>query len=232
MKIKTVHCIVAVSLLGFFGLSNTATAAKSDLEEALTGKYSMTKTGIDRMRITQPGTVLVVQQDGIDADLASDASYSDNLVRDGRVAQAKGFFAQGRDTSRLLKTGDKVFVYKIEIKDDKVRYFVITCETYEVNVHGSTKQTRYKGMLSFEFGKDYMATATADRVKKAVDAVIIPEDEAKAANTKTVSLGQTPDQVQAILGNPDRIINLGAKQIYVYKDMKIIFQDGKVSDVQ
>lgn len=31
---------------------------------------------------------------------------------------------------------------------------------------------------------------------------------------------------------PDKIVHLGAKMIYVYKDMKIVFVDEKVSDVQ
>lgn len=42
----------------------------------------------------------------------------------------------------------------------------------------------------------------------------------------------TTDQVQAALGKPDKIFNLGVKQIYVYKDVKITFMNGKVSDVQ
>lgn len=50
---------------------------------------------------------------------------------------------------------------------------------------------------------------------------------------QTIEKGQTPDQVQAVLGKPDKIINLGEKMIYVYKDMaKVTFMDGKVSDVQ
>jgi hypothetical protein len=48
----------------------------------------------------------------------------------------------------------------------------------------------------------------------------------------TVALGQTPDQVVGILGQPQQIIDLGAKQIYKYPDMKVIFMNGKVSDVQ
>lgn len=44
-------------------------------------------------------------------------------------------------------------------------------------------------------------------------------------------LGRKTDPVQAILGNPDRMVNLGAKEIYIYKDMEIIVQDPKVSDV-
>ena len=47
-----------------------------------------------------------------------------------------------------------------------------------------------------------------------------------------IEKGQTADQVKAAIGTPDKIINLGAKQIYVYKDIKVTFINGKVSDVQ
>jgi len=49
---------------------------------------------------------------------------------------------------------------------------------------------------------------------------------------QTIQLGQTTDEVVAALGQPDKIVNLGAKQIYVYKDLKVTFLKGKVSDVQ
>jgi len=49
---------------------------------------------------------------------------------------------------------------------------------------------------------------------------------------QSIQLGQTIDQVVAILGQPDKTVNLGLKQIYVYKDLKVTFVNGKVSDVQ
>ena len=55
---------------------------------------------------------------------------------------------------------------------------------------------------------------------------------APQSNTPTVALGQTTDQVTSILGAPKQIIDLGTKKIYKYPDMKVIFIDGKVSDVQ
>jgi hypothetical protein len=45
-------------------------------------------------------------------------------------------------------------------------------------------------------------------------------------------LGQTIDEVVAVFGQPEKIVNLGSKQIYVYKDLKVTFVKGKVSDVQ
>jgi len=52
------------------------------------------------------------------------------------------------------------------------------------------------------------------------------------AEPQTIQLGQTTSQVKAALGNPDKIVNLGAKKIYVYKDLKVTFVGDKVSDVQ
>lgn len=58
-----------------------------------------------------------------------------------------------------------------------------------------------------------------------------PQEQAPA-EPASIDKGMTPDQVQAALGKPDKIVNLGAKQIYVYKDLKVTFLSGKVSDVQ
>ncbi len=56
--------------------------------------------------------------------------------------------------------------------------------------------------------------------------------QAPPPEPQQIEKGQTPDQVKAALGTPDKIVNLGSKQIYVYKDIKVTFLNGKVSDVQ
>jgi hypothetical protein len=48
----------------------------------------------------------------------------------------------------------------------------------------------------------------------------------------TLTLGLSLEDVKAIQGDPEKIVDLGAKKIYVYKDLKITFQDGKVIDIQ
>jgi hypothetical protein len=48
----------------------------------------------------------------------------------------------------------------------------------------------------------------------------------------TVSEGQTPDQVVAILGPPQKKAKVGTKETYFYKDLKVVFVNGKVKDVQ
>jgi len=59
-----------------------------------------------------------------------------------------------------------------------------------------------------------------------------PAETSQQPEPQTIQLGMTTDQVQAALGKPEKIFNVGSKQIYTYKDVKITFMNGKVSDVQ
>jgi hypothetical protein len=54
---------------------------------------------------------------------------------------------------------------------------------------------------------------------------------ARAAGPATVALGQSIAEVTASIGALLTVIDLGSKKIYKYKDMKVTFKDGKVSDV-
>ena len=59
-----------------------------------------------------------------------------------------------------------------------------------------------------------------------------PAIEAPPPPPAEVSLGQTPEQVVASLGEPARKAKVGTKNIYFYKDMKVTFVNGKVTDIQ
>lgn len=41
-----------------------------------------------------------------------------------------------------------------------------------------------------------------------------------------------PTQVKSALSAPGKIIELGPKQVFVYKDIKFVFMNGKVSDME
>jgi hypothetical protein len=55
---------------------------------------------------------------------------------------------------------------------------------------------------------------------------------APAGPPPTISIGESSTQVLQALGMPQQMIDLGKKKTFVYKNMKIIFVDDKVSDVQ
>ncbi len=55
---------------------------------------------------------------------------------------------------------------------------------------------------------------------------------ASTAPPKTVELGFTEEEVRAALGEPAKVLKLGAKTIWVYSDVKVTFESGKVSDME
>src|SRR6202046_132044 len=96
-------------------------------------------------------------------------------------------------------------------------------EVFKVQEDDSAKSDD-KGNQQPAAGADAQAAPAADQAPAA--------DPAPAAPPATVAIGQSTDEVVAILGQPDKILTLGAKQMYVYKDLKVPFVKGKVTDAQ
>jgi hypothetical protein len=111
--------------------------------------------------------------------LASDGTWSKVFIRDGEVSQAGGVLAAlvDRKNVRIFKPGERVYVSKVSVKDDEIWFFIHSCDTHEVNRRGTTQQTRYKSLLSFQFAKDSLATANFNDLKKVIDSVITSEEE-------------------------------------------------------
>jgi hemerythrin-like metal-binding protein len=61
---------------------------------------------------------------------------------------------------------------------------------------------------------------------------IAPTPPPSDAPPPTIELGQTKDQVTTALGQPVKIVKLGAKEIFYYKDLKVTFTAGKISNVE
>ena len=77
------------------------------------------------------------------------------------------------------------------------------------------------------------APAPASTPAPAPMAAIPPPPPPTDAPPPTISIGQTKDQVVAGFGQPVRTAKLaGTKEIYFYKDMKVTFTNGKVSNVE
>src|ERR1700678_95232 len=206
------------------------------MREALVADYPLTKVGVvmfktDYNRITQPGVILAVRLPGIFADVANtqDAIVNTNFAN-GQVSQATGFaaaFGSNTGHSRTLNPNEKVYVTDVLVKRDAVQLELLTVE---VTTLADGQGTRYRAELNVKIpGLD---TMTPDDVKKSIETVVADPAAVSAVQSKTVKLGMSPDEVKQSLGNPAKIVDLGAKRVFIYKDMKIILIDGKVSDVQ
>jgi hypothetical protein len=202
--------------------------------------------------VVDPGTVLVVQKGGVlsvpwKAMALCPAKFQDNELHPS-AGMCAGMMKQ---VSKYYQKGDKVYPTKIEVSLDKAKisFTVVACDS----CNGVNPPTSMKGQVIFQFAKGYLETAGAPAVEDAIGQVFAiggddqqqsqvgqqqgGQDQAAAqdqqqAEPAQVQLGMTTDQVQAALGKPEKMFNLGAKQIYVYKDVKVTFVNGKVSDVQ
>ena len=65
-----------------------------------------------------------------------------------------------------------------------------------------------------------------------VSKITFASDEAKSSAHEQIAVGQTIDEVTALLGQPARIVDVGVKKVYVYSDFKITFVNGKVTAVE
>lgn len=165
-------------------------------------------------------------------------------------------------TTHLFQKGDKVYVTKVAVNVDKdaVELGIVACDkcnnTDPPTYNKAQVQFQFpKGSLAKAGAGDVEDTigqllAISDDSQQGDQNAQQPQgqqggqDQQQAADQQqqqqpqqqaepqTIEKGQTPDQVVAAIGKPDKIVNLGAKQLYIYKDMKVTFVNGKVSDVQ
>lgn len=174
----------------------------------------------------------------------------------GRFSQTQN---EGQAT-HLFQKGDKVYPTKVDVNVDKdtVQLAIVACDT----CNKTDPPTYNKANVVFQFPKGALAKASAGDVEDTIGQLLSISDDSQDAQggdqqqqqggqqqggqqaqvgggggqqqgePQTIQMGMTPDQVQGVLGQPGKIVNLGAKQIYVYKDLKVTFFGGRVVDVQ
>lgn len=231
---------------------------KINIERGLQSNYMPTKlAGVgDRLRFTQLGTVLVIQRDGMGASPVTEFTFG-NTYKDGRIKHSlAGALIHNANSVRDLRAGDRVYLLKTEVKDTGIVFNVQTCDACDGSPM-DLAQMPYRAALTFQYPKGYWNTTDFAQIQQTIGEVFAfaggpnagaqPNPEpvapsgAQAAQQPPpapqpepvrIELGQTTDQVVAGLGQPDKVVDLGGKKIYIYKDLKITFVDGKVSDVQ
>jgi hypothetical protein len=276
----------------FVGMCFVASAqSKTAIEKKLISEYALTQATADQTDIVTAGAILVLKKGNIIMAPVSGSNFFQNTYKDGKIGtNALGKLNNGLNrlghlpgaapppsTTRTFVPGEKMWVTKIECKDDGLVFDLFTDAFAEV---------RYKAALKFYFNPkgpmpsaDDMATLVAEVFKiqpaesgdaaapadapaapaappagrgqrQAAPAPVAapppvaeaapapippppPPPDAPQAPPKELKIGQTKDEVVANFGQPDKIVKLGPKEIYYYKELgKVTFVSGKVTDVQ
>lgn len=146
-----------------------------------------------------------------------------NALRDTQSTSAEDFAEEARKkikegSVRLVNRGIRVTIHEVKPGGDEIQV-------------GITDEGGAKSAIKFVFeNKNY----TGDQFKAAL-AIAFANDESElkgASETTKIELGMSIDDVIKAKGNPKSRVDLGSKVILTYEDMKIVFQEGKLVDVQ
>ncbi|MGP0018830.1 MAG: hypothetical protein ACLPHP_09705 [Candidatus Sulfotelmatobacter sp.] len=230
------------------------------LQEQLSAQYKTVKIGPDGEVAGDPGTLLAVQKGGLIAVPWRAVALCPAKFQDNVLHLSTGFCAgMMQNVSGYFRKGAKVYPLKLDVNvgKEKISFQVVGCKV----CNHSDQPFPFKAEVVFEFAKGYLEKASAGEVEDMIGQVfaITTNDDQQAGGgdqpaadqqaspqspqeaqpaqqqqpePATVQVGMSTDQVQSVLGKPDKIFNVGAKQIYVYKDVKVTFLNGQVSDVQ
>ena len=223
--------------LGFVISVDSVSAGKKwakQLKNDILSEYTVTKTTMDHKRIVTPGTVFVSLKDGLALEPADSLALLPNNIMNGEISQEGGFsnLMVGRSDTKQFSSGTKVYLKKVQVKKKYVALFFLTVDSFNIQRAGSTLQSRYYGALYFKFPGQNLSIIDFPQIKQAIEEILIPEDRVPEEQPKTVELGQTSEEVKTILGNPKKVLKAGSKEIFVYEDIKIVFIDGKVADLE
>jgi hypothetical protein len=212
--------------------------------------------------VLSPGTILVIQKGGILGVPPANLTMGVAIFKDGDLKQpSAGNRMFLGNVTRFLQVGEKVYVQKVDLnlKTDKLQFTVVECDSCNgVNQQslfkGVVSFEFAKGSLATaEWTTIADAIAQVFTVDNGNDSngqqqnqdqnaqqgqqqdqqqQAAPQQQAPPPEPASIQMGMTVDQVEAALGPPDKKVTIGAKIIYVYKDLKVTFTNGKVTDAQ
>jgi hypothetical protein len=228
--------------------------------EQLKAQYRLVKIGFLGNNTAKDSTLLIVQKEGIFGvgirGLANPtATYADGVLHSpGKTAA----LLSGANTTHWFQVNEQVYPLKFEVdlKADRVSVTIVSSDyAYKGRLHfqfnrgslatATTAQVQdvIGQVLAFDSSKNSTTPAQTPSAPADAPANQPPVPTATTQfqpiqpppppqETRRVESGQTPEAVVGILGQPERIVDLGSKLIYVYRELKITFVDGKVADVQ
>jgi hypothetical protein len=93
-------------------------------------------------------------------------------------------------------------------------------------------QTEKQVMAEASSSEEAAPSATSSPIGGVASPVTAPAPAPVNRGPAVIALGQTPEQVIAIKGQPSSKAAFPGKTLYIYPDMKITFKNGKLTDVQ
>lgn len=235
---------------------------KDVLVRKLNDQFVLTRMTADGTDVVKAGSPVTLHKDGLqmcstDAKIPLTNVYKGGKLSAGKFAwgMAMGLAQPSLPTAnvpmRTFVSDEKFWITAIGVEKNAVILKVYS------DAYGDV---RYYAQLAFPFDKK--APPSVDELLRNISEVVTaepanaaeggppsdqsapaqqaaappppppPAADAPSAPPRSIALGQTKDQVIASLGQPQKIVQLGAKEIDYYPGIKVTFVNGKVADVQ
>jgi hypothetical protein len=239
-----------------------AQGTKLPIQQAIEAKYPLSKPTADHKDIVVPGAVIDLLKDDLlmssaDQPAVSSSTYKEGHFAAGGLSRFNSHLAMmSNDTAsnnRTFVAGEKFWLIAVDVRNEGA---ILEFLSDPVNDH------RYRAVVKYPFPKGVIpppeqvlqqigesigaepmnaggnpaaqpqpAAAPAPAPMADIPPPPAPTD-APAPAPKTISLGESKDDVVASFGAPAKVVLLASKEIDYYPDMKVTFIKGKVADVQ
>ena len=227
-------CFVLSLLLLYLPVGTSFAVTQDEIRSAIEARYRYTIPGFfgDFKAI---GSVLIVQKEGLKANRPTKL-FKPNVIMNSLItASGGGSLPLGGNLDGNLKINDRLYLYGLRSGEDFIELDLFTVNTYVVTGSGTRGPTPLQASVRFRYDGG-LAAVGARQVMNDIAQWFKTEEEARYAPdgnaTRTIQLGQTLDEVTAIFGTPEKKILLGAKTVFVYRNVKVVFIDGKVTDAE
>jgi hypothetical protein len=233
-------CFMFSLLLLQMHAGTSAAVTPEEMKGVVEARYRVTKPGFfgDFKEI---GTVFVVQKEGLRANRPSKV-FAPNVIAGHRIAKTGGGdLPLGGSLDPDLKVGERLHLYGVRSGEEFIELEFFTVNTHIVAGSGTRGPTPLQASTRFRYDGGLAAVAS-DRVMDDIHEWFraegeagpapVPRGEGDAGATRTIRSGQSREEVVSVLGAPGKIFSLGAKTVFVYRDIKVIFIDGKVTDAE
>lgn len=158
----------------------------------------------------------------------------ENLYINGTIRQRNQTAINGR----ILKTGEAIWMTEsscssapIDLSQTRgvfINMTFVTQNAFEIIRDGNSTITPFIFTVRIPLGE--LVQMTGDKLAAHLESLL--STNSIAVNATTIRLGQTRQDVESILGAPERIFDAGPKVIYSYKSVKVTFVNGRVSDIE
>ena len=239
------------------GLALTAQSGDpAAIQQKLNAQFRLTTTTADRSDIVTAGDVVVIHKPGL-VMFSGTGVPSTNNYKGGVISQGFGtvlIMTNPNTVQRAFVPQEKCWVIGITVQKDGVVFGLFSDPYNGYRYYGDLKILfpikkvvppvdvvlgLIAEVLTVDGQSDQPEPVQPARTRFAPEAAptpapmpaIAPPPPPSDAPPPTITLDQTKDQVTAAFGQPLRSAKIGAKEIFYYKDMKVTFINGKVSDV-